>query len=202
MSKRELYDDVTDLMTARHRHVNGYFVARGVPALTVADLIELLERFDPAEEVFVLDSCGCCLTGLEELTPQCVGIRDAYIDDIFDGGKSVDELIDKHAENPDAHPLPLPASKWMRRGVVIAGSRWVHYPAVEGEAAERVAGMEGAKHIDDELIARMRVRREWRALDGETFRKWSIGETGPEFDPEAHFDALRKVSGGDEHATP
>lgn len=52
--------------------------------------------------------------------------------------------------------------KWMRRCVVIAGARWVHFPEVKGEAAARVAAMPGSRHIDDELIAELKAAREAR----------------------------------------
>ena len=159
---RELANDVTDMMTSRHLR-SGSTLMRGRPSMTVGELIELLGAFDPGEEVFVLDSCGCCLTGFENLEAGCVGVRDASMDDMFDPDKGTDELIDAHEKSPRLDPLPPP--KWMRRGVVIAGSRWVHYPEVKGEAAARVAAMPGARHIDDELIAELRVGREARRCE-------------------------------------
>lgn len=169
---RELENDVTDLMTRRHLHVNGSLITRGRPALTVADLIELLGAYDPGEEVFVLDSCDCCLTGLAELTPACVGLRDAFLDDMFDPDKSVDELIDAHEQAPRLSPLPLPPSRWLRRGVVIAGAPWVHYPDVTGAAAERVAALPGARHIDAELITTMAGWRAWKERNPAGFDAW------------------------------
>ena len=78
---------------------------------------------------------------------------------MFRRSASTDELIAAHEAAPRLEPLPLPPSQWMRRGVVIAGSRWVCYPEVDAEAAQRIAAMPGAKHIDEELIAELKEIR-------------------------------------------
>ena len=157
---RELDNDVIDMMTSWHLR-SGSTLIRGRPSMTVGELIGLLGQFDPGEEIFVLDSCDCCLTGFENLDADCVGVRDASMDDMFDPDKGTDELIAAHEASPRLDPLP--PSKWMRRGVVIASVRWVHYPEVKGKAAARVAAIPGARHIDDELIAELKAIRQARA---------------------------------------
>ncbi|MCY4521637.1 MAG: hypothetical protein OXC13_12770 [Caldilineaceae bacterium] len=98
--ERVLENDVTDMMTNRHMHLRGSVVTHGTPSLTVGELIDILSRLDPGEEVFVLDSCGCCLTGFENLEAACVGERDVSMDDRFARDKSTAELIDDHEANP------------------------------------------------------------------------------------------------------
>ena len=63
---------------------------------------------------------------------------------------------------PRLEPPPLPPSKWMRRGVVIAGSGWVYSP--DAEAAPRSATTPGAKHIDEELITELKEMRQRRGM--------------------------------------
>ena len=53
---------------------------------------------------------------------------------MFNRNASTDELIAAHEAAPRLEPPP-PPSKWMRRGVVIAGFGWVYYPDVDAEAA-------------------------------------------------------------------
>ena len=58
-------------------------MSRGTPSLTVGELIDLLGAFNPDEEVFVLASCDCCLTGFANLDADCVGVRDVSMADMF-----------------------------------------------------------------------------------------------------------------------
>ncbi len=159
---REMENDVTDMMTTWHMWAHGSGVLRGRPSLTVGELIDLLGAFDPDEEVFVVDACDCCPTGFANLEADCVGVRDVSMADRFTRSASTDELIAAHEAAPRLEPLPLPPAQWMRRGVVIAGSRWVYYPEVAAEAAQRIAAMPGAKHIDEELIAELKAFRQRR----------------------------------------
>ena len=58
-------------------------------------------------------------------------------------------MVDEHTGHHRRHPLPLPESKWLRRGVVIGGAGWAYYPDVDDEAARRIAELPGARHIDE-----------------------------------------------------
>lgn len=64
---------------------------------------------------------------------------------------------------PRLEPPPLPPSKWMRRGVVIAGSGWVFPPPMSMPKPRR-ATMPGAKHIDEELITELKEMRQRRGM--------------------------------------
>ena len=103
--------------------------------MKVRDLIELLQRHDPDQEVYTIDSCDCC-TSFEAVEAKQVGVRDVDTDERFSGEA---HYFDEE-EVVQFETMKKPA-------LVIAGGTWASWPSPEDLAIRPIHDLELIREI-------------------------------------------------------